>query len=112
MNRMAIPGSLALLVCCAPKFPVQPYGSDTYVVYVSSVSAAKAHRAAVEIANKYCDQRDLVMVPDLESSEASFDPWIGPRKDIQFIFRCYNASDPRLHPPEMRPTQRVIIEDD
>jgi hypothetical protein len=31
---------------------------------------------------------------------------------IQFIFRCYDANDPSLQSPEMRPTQRLIIEDD
>ena len=116
MNRIVILPSLALLLSCAPNFPVYPYGPDTYVVHVESFSAAKARGAAVKTANEYCGERNLVMMPDAEGSEASFDPrappWAGPRKDIQFIFRCLDAGDPRLQPPEMRPTQRLIIEDD
>ena len=106
MNRIASVASLAFLVSCAGHFPVQPYGKDTYVVYVDSFSGAKAHRAAVNTANEYCSALDLVMTPDAENTETSYDPWVGSRKDIQFIFRCLDENDPRLRPPEMRPTQR------
>jgi hypothetical protein len=114
MNRMAILTSVALLVSCAGRghFPVQSYGPDTFVVHVGSYSASKARRAAVKTANEYCGERNLVMMPDFESAESSLDPWAGERTDVEFVFRCHAANDPRLRPPEMRPTQRVIIEDD
>ena len=118
-KHMALLG-LALLASCAGcgHAPVQPYGPDTYVVYVGSASAAKARRAAVKTANEYCGERGLVMMPDSENVQTSHDMVAaafgvyGSQHDVEFIFRCYAANDRRLHPPEMRPTQRVIIEDD
>jgi hypothetical protein len=106
-DRMRI--ELILLIACSTvlacaKFPVQPYGRDTYVVYVDSTNPAKARRVAVENANRHCSDLGLRMVPDSESSSMSGSVWRGPVATVQFIFRCLSDSDPANQRPIMRPT--------
>jgi hypothetical protein len=71
---------------------VQPYGRELIVTYDSMWGAATAREAAVYDANRYCDERELRMMPDSETATQ------GQRASVALVFHCVSADDPELRP--------------
>jgi putative hemolysin len=73
--------TLALNACSSVKVqPAQPYGPDTYAIYATAKSAAKAHSAMLEEANDYCAKLGKKMAP---ISDNKID-----RRQFELKFNC------------------------
>ena len=84
---------LSFVGCAAT---VEPYGNDTYVVFVDSYSKSEARTNAIHTANEYCAEKGKQMMPKSEHESNNYNPALGRRKTVKFVFRCLETGDKDL----------------